>query len=51
MTLNIRPAKAADAAQIVAFVTALAAYEKLAHEAKATEADVVRDLLDRKSVV
>ena len=44
MTLTIRAAKAGDAAQIVAFITALAAYEKLAHEARATEADIVRDL-------
>jgi len=44
MTLNIRAARAADAAQIVAFIRALAAYEKLEHEVKATEADVARDL-------
>ena len=44
MSLNIRPAAAGDAAQIVAFVRALAAYEKLEHEVKATEADVARDL-------
>ena len=43
-SLNIRPAHAGDAAQIVAFIDALAAYEKLSHEAKATEADILRDL-------
>lgn len=44
MSLVIRPAIAEDAATIVAFVLALAKYEKLEHEAKASEADVVRDL-------
>ena len=44
MTLVIRPAAAADAALIVAFVMALAKYEKLEHEAKASEADITRDL-------
>ena len=44
MTLVIRPAVAADAALIVAFVMALAKYEKLEHEAKASEADITRDL-------
>ena len=44
MTLTIRPAIAADAATIVAFVLALAKYEKLEHEAKASEADILRDL-------
>ncbi len=44
MTLTIRAAKAADAAQIVAFIRALAAYEKLEHEVKANEADITRDL-------
>src|SRR5688500_5718509 len=43
-SLNIRPATAADAALIVHFVEALAAYEKLMHEAKATEADIARHL-------
>ena len=42
--LTIRPAAAGDAALIVAFIEALAAYEKLSHVAKATEADIVRDL-------
>ena len=44
MTLTIRPAVAADASTIIAFITALAAYEKLGHEAKASEADILRDL-------
>ncbi|UXN68773.1 GNAT family N-acetyltransferase [Devosia neptuniae] len=44
MSLVIRPARAADAATIVGFVRALAAYEKLEHEVQANEADIVRDL-------
>lgn len=44
MTLKIRPAQADDAAQIVAFIAALAAYEKLEHEVRITEADIARDL-------
>ncbi|MFK4809585.1 GNAT family N-acetyltransferase [Devosia sp. ZW T5_3] len=44
MSLVIRPALAADAATIVGFVRALAAYEKLEHEVRANEADIVRDL-------
>lgn len=44
MSLLIRPAVAADARTIVQFVADLAEYEKLRHEAKATEADIVRDL-------
>lgn len=44
MSLHIRPAVRADAALIVDFIAALAAYEKLSHEAKASEADIVRDL-------
>jgi len=44
MALQIRPAAAGDAAQIVRFIADLAAYEKLSHEANATEADIVRDL-------
>ena len=44
MTLTIRPARADDAAQIMAFIAALAAYEKLSHEAVASEADITRDL-------
>ena len=44
MTHSIRPATSADAGLIVHFVEALAAYEKLSHEAKASEADIARDL-------
>ena len=44
MTLSIRPAVAADAPLIVKFIMDLAVYEKLAHEAKASEADIARDL-------
>ena len=44
MTLAVRPAVAADAALIVKFVADLAAYEKLSHEAKATQGDILRDL-------
>ncbi len=43
-SLTIRPATSADAALIIQFIGALAAYEKLSHEAKATEADILRDL-------
>ena len=44
MSLIIRPAVATNAAQIIGFIADLAAYEKLSHEAKATEADILRDL-------
>lgn len=44
MSLVIRAATPADAGQIVKFVMDLAVYEKLEHAAKATEADIVRDL-------
>ena len=44
MTLTIRRAVAADADQIVTFIAALAAYEKLSHEARASAADISRDL-------
>lgn len=42
--LKIRSATPADAELVVRFIAALAGYEKLSHEAKATEADIVRDL-------
>ena len=42
--LIIRSAGPADAAVIVEFIRKLAVYEKLEHEAKASEADIVRDL-------
>ena len=44
MTLTIRSAVPSDAALILRFVEALADYEKLRHEAQATEADILRDL-------
>lgn len=44
MSLHIRPAEPDDAPQVLQFIAALAAYEKLSHEAKASEADIVRDL-------
>nr|AIA15104.1 Acetyltransferase (GNAT) family [uncultured bacterium] len=44
MSLSIRPAQVQDAAVIVGFIRDLAAYEKLSHEAKATEGDILRDL-------
>lgn len=42
--LTIRPAIPADASLIVAFIRKLAVYEKLEHEAKASEGDIARDL-------
>ncbi len=42
--LTLRPAVPADAGQIVAFIRALAVYEKLEHEVQASEADLARDL-------
>jgi GNAT superfamily N-acetyltransferase len=44
MSLSIRPATSADAALIFKFISDLAAYEKLLHEVKATQADILRDL-------
>lgn len=44
MSVVIRPARPDDAALIISLISALAAYEKLDHEAKATEADILRDL-------
>lgn len=42
--VRVRPATADDAALILAFIQALADYEKLAHEARATLGDIRRDL-------
>ena len=42
--LFIRSAIGADAGTIVQFIADLAAYENLSHEAKASEADILRDL-------
>lgn len=44
MTITIRSAVPGDAVLILRFIAALAEYEKLGHEAKATEADITRDL-------
>lgn len=44
MSLHIRPAEPGDARQVLQFVADLAEYEKLSHEVKASEADIVRDL-------
>ena len=44
MALNIREADAADTPAILRLIQALAVYEKLAHEAVATEADIRREL-------
>ncbi|HET9475195.1 MAG TPA: GNAT family N-acetyltransferase [Steroidobacteraceae bacterium] len=42
--LNIRPATSADAAVIASLVRELAEYEKLSHEARATDVDFAREL-------
>lgn len=44
MTIEIRPAVASDAAQIHAFITELAVYERAAHEVIASAEDVARTL-------
>ena len=44
MSLNIRPAVPEDAALIMRFVRALAAYEQLLHAVEASEADIAREL-------
>ncbi|HVY52723.1 MAG TPA: GNAT family N-acetyltransferase [Devosia sp.] len=44
MSLAIRDAARADTAQILRFINDLAEYERLRHEAVATEADIERDL-------
>lgn len=44
MSIHIRPATAADAAQILAFITELAIYEKAEHEVIATLADIEQSL-------
>jgi len=48
--LVIRPARAEDVPQILAFVKELAAYERLAHEVVATEADLRRGLYGERPV-
>lgn len=44
MSLTIRPAVPADAARIFAFITALAAYERLAHEVKTSAEQLAQQL-------
>lgn len=51
MTLSIRSATEADAPLIVRFIAELAAYEKLSHAAKATEADIIRDFFGEQPLV
>ena len=51
MSLAIRPAAAADAGLIVKLIRDLEVYEKLGDEAKATEADIVRDLFGAAPLV
>ncbi|MGH8383344.1 N-acetyltransferase family protein [Pseudomonas sp.] len=46
MTLHIRPARRDDAAQILAFITELADYERARHEVIASVADIERTLFD-----
>src|SRR5690242_20133687 len=48
--LRIRPANESDAAQILAFIRALAEYEKLTHEVIATEADIRAGLFGERPV-
>lgn len=49
--LNIRPATRADAPLIANLVRELADYEKLLHEAKATDADFLRELESPNPVI
>lgn len=51
MSLEVREANVADAGLIIAFIKALAEYERLLHEVEATEGDVVRDLFGSKPKV
>ncbi len=44
MSVTVRAARPADAALVVRFIGDLAAYERLTHEAEASEADIVRAL-------
>ncbi|MBA1228571.1 GNAT family N-acetyltransferase [Pseudomonas viridiflava] len=44
MSLDIRPATAADTGQILAFITELAIYERAGHEVKASAEDIQRSL-------
>jgi GNAT superfamily N-acetyltransferase len=49
-TITIRPAAPVDVPLILAFITELATYEKLAHEVSATEADLDRTLFGERPV-
>ena len=51
MSLTIRPAARSDAAQILAFITELADYERARHEVVASLADIERSLFDGGSTV
>ncbi|MBC3485583.1 GNAT family N-acetyltransferase [Pseudomonas sp. SWRI50] len=51
MSLTIRPAVRTDAAQILAFITELADYERARHEVIASVADIERSLFDEGSTV
>ncbi|QXH58878.1 GNAT family N-acetyltransferase [Pseudomonas maumuensis] len=51
MPVTIRPAALADAAQILAFITELAEYERARDEVVATLADIERSLFDAGSTV
>ena len=51
MSLTIRPAVPTDAAQILAFITELADYERARHEVIASVADIERSLFDEGSTV
>jgi len=51
MPLTIRPAQRTDAAQILAYITELADYERARHEVVATLADIEHSLFDEGSTV
>lgn len=51
MSLTLRPAVRTDAAQILAFITELADYERARHEVIASVADIERSLFDEGSTV
>ncbi|RAS24995.1 MULTISPECIES: GNAT family N-acetyltransferase [unclassified Pseudomonas] len=51
MSLTIRPAVRSDAAQILAFITELAEYERARHEVVATVTDIEHSLFDDGSTV
>ncbi|MDH1549577.1 GNAT family N-acetyltransferase [Pseudomonas juntendi] len=51
MSLSIRPAAPADAAQILNFITELAEYERARHEVVATLADIEHSLFGAGSTV